>query len=65
MTARKTVAVESLRERVNGMLADSVPEYTQARTALSVLLEGVLMDSGNYKGYRYTDLSDETRRHYY
>lgn len=66
---RKTITVDSLKSRVNHMLAESVPEVKEGRIALHVLLEGVLMDTGNYHGFRYTDgnngETDDTRRTYY
>jgi hypothetical protein len=50
--ARKTYPVEDLKAFVNNALAsvDSLPE---GRVAASVILERVLMDTGNYKGFQY------------
>ena len=70
-TKRKTVPVNAIREQVNDMLAHSAKngQPPEARVGLYVLLEAVLLESGNYKGYRYTDGSngdlDHTRRFYY
>ena len=49
---RKTITVEDLKVRVNNMIerSNSTPE---ARRALGVLLETVLMDTGNYNGFNY------------
>jgi hypothetical protein len=60
---RKTVDVSVVVERVNAMLAlpsenvlailgDETPERA-FRTGLAALLEGVLFDTGNYRGYNY------------
>lgn len=51
--ARKTIAVQELKDRVNSMLKDSAPEMVESRTALGVLLSSVLMDTGNYAGFNY------------
>lgn len=72
--ARKTVSVESVKNTVNEMLAN--PNVTfDARVSVSVLLESVLMDTDNYKGFRYLEWdygqnrvkvgSDDFRRFYY
>lgn len=83
--SRKTYNVSDLRDKVNGMIAHThandnpdyqpfgSPERRAERTALFVLLESVLHDTGNYKGYRYLDGSnavradryDDTARHYH
>jgi hypothetical protein len=69
MAKRKTIEVSALRDKVNQMLEASAPEVTDGRTALAVLLESVLMETGNYSGFRFTDGNngdtDRTRRHYY
>lgn len=74
---RKTIAVDDVRKIANRMLADSVDSAGEGREAVAVLIERVLMDTGNYKGYRHlpgvmdygTDppnrIGDETRRAYY
>lgn len=53
MGKRKTVAVTELVARVNRMIAASADEMQAERQALAVLLESVLMDTGNYKGFQY------------
>lgn len=77
MTARKTIPVEDVKKLANKMLADSIPEYTRERLAVCSLIEHVLMDTGNYRGFGYlpgvvdfttdppTFPGDETRRQYY
>lgn len=69
MASRKTVTVEALKDRVNGMLLNSRDDMRAERSALAVLLESVLMETGNYHGFRYRDgnngETDDTRRAYY
>lgn len=69
MPKRQTIKVNDLRIMVNGMIADSVDEVKEGRVALSVLLEKVLHETGNYRGFRYADgnlgETDDTRRVYF
>ena len=70
--ARKTVAVGTLLHRLNYFLASdqSTPEE---REVMATFVEGVLHDTGNYRGFRYlpndhNELdfeSDGTRRFYF
>lgn len=73
--ARKTIDVSAVKDRANTMLyVQSTPD---ARRAVAVLLESVLMATGNYKGFKYHDTEwdetagklrdgyDDTRRYYY
>lgn len=53
--SRKTYPVETLREKVNRALVVLPDEMGEGRMALASLLEAVLMETGNYKGYRYLD----------
>lgn len=74
---RKTVPVEDLKKQINMMLRDSVDEAIEGRIALAIVLERVLMDTGNYRGFRYQNTvmdfsgdspsltGDESRRTYY
>lgn len=66
---RSTTKVDDLTVTVNHMIAASPDEDKQARIALSVLIETVLMDTGNYHGFRYADgnagKTDDTRRVYF
>jgi hypothetical protein len=67
--ARKTISVELVKQIANGHLADSLPVLTEGRIATFVLLERILMATGNYHGFRYIDgnngETDDTRRFYY
>ena len=66
--ARKTVEVGTLLRRVNFFLA-SDRSTAEEREVMCTFIEGVLFDTGNYRGYRYLDTSEiegnGSRRHYY
>jgi hypothetical protein len=53
-TARKTVEVGTLLHRVNYFLA-SENSTAEEREVMCTFIEGVLQDTGNYRGYRYLD----------
>lgn len=53
MAKRKTFEVETLKNRINHMLASSAADEVQFRTAYIVLLESILHETGNYKGFGY------------
>lgn len=55
---RKTVKVEALKDKVNGMIRDLPDSDIAGRIALQTLIENVLMDSGNYSGFSYLDAHD-------
>jgi len=62
---RFTFSVEDFKQRVNGMIA-SEGMTPEERNVVSVLLEQVLMDTGNYRGFGYLELGcDESKRVYY
>lgn len=68
--SRKTFPVEDLTAEVNAMLALSAEDRRQGRQALALLLESVLMDTDNYRGFMFTDASgrgetDDSRRRYH
>ena len=73
--ARKTIEINEVKSIINGMLANSAADVAECRTAVSALLEHILMDTGNYHGFHYLDVKfnddgtiadgDETRRRYY
>lgn len=50
--ARKTINVADVRESANQILAASTTS-PDVRLGICSMLEKILMDSGNYKGYRY------------
>ena len=53
-TARKTIEVGTLLHRVNYFLA-SDRSTADEREVMCTFIEGVLHDTGNYRGYRYLD----------
>ena len=53
-TARKTVEVGTLLHRVNYFLA-SDRSTADEREVMCTFIEGILFDTGNYRGYRYLD----------
>jgi hypothetical protein len=67
--ARKTVSVEYVKERANTFLATSDDSMAGMRRGMAALLESVLFETGNYKGFRYLstewDESTETLREGY
>jgi hypothetical protein len=68
---RKTFEVEKLRARVNEILdVDICPKLTaDNRATAATLLSEILLETGNYKGFGYTDGAqgaiDDSRRRYY
>jgi len=72
--ARRTIEVAKLRDKVNEMIAYSHEHHRttakQNRYALGTLLENVLMETGNYQGFRYLEDPevvdyDKSARKYY
>ena len=68
--ARKTIAVGKLLRRLNYFLANDRGSADEREIMIS-FVEGILHDTGNYRGYRYIDGPDGkvdglgTRRYYY
>ena len=66
--ARKTVEVGTLLRRVNFFLAND-RSTAEEREVMCTFIEGVLFDTGNYRGYRYLDTDqiegNGSRRHYF
>lgn len=56
-TKRKTYSVDALRKRVNNMLEalGSSPTVEEQAAGLCLILETVLHDTGNYKGFGWND----------
>ena len=79
MAKRQTINVELVKEKVNTYLAElptgKTPEetvkYKYLRFGARTVLETILHETGNYKGYAHNDspfvsgVSDDSRRHYY
>ena len=72
--SRKTIPVGTLTAKINSMLALSTCSPVE-RLAMANVLEAVLHDTGNYRGFRCLDAKfdesgqlvsgDESRRYYY
>lgn len=66
---RKTIEVERVREMANHFLDQSKDDQQDARIGVMGLLEGVLMATDNYHGFRFTDCfsgaKDGSRRYYF
>ena len=67
--ARKTVEVGLVLDAANAILRKSQDDAVSARHGVAALLEIVLMETGNYNGFAFTDgnngRTDESRRQYY
>ena len=80
---RKTIAVDDIKATANKALSMPDNEYNteEGRRGIIFMVESVLHATANYKGFRYTNLTDEmkdasgylkpgqpaddTRRHYH
>ena len=68
--ARKTIEVGTLLHRLNYFLANDRGTADEREIMIS-FVEGILFDTGNYRGYRYIDGPDGevdglgTRRRYF
>ena len=68
MARRKTMNVEDLKDFANNQLASSIRYERQKesfeeidaelRKGVMVMIEAVLMDTDNYKGYRYLAIDE-------
>lgn len=70
--SRQTISVENVRSMTNAYLAATGPNQRDLRRGACTILERVLMDTGNYRGFRYLETYrandptfDESRRFYY
>ena len=80
MPARKTADVATIKAQANKALTDETARHWQHeahgtagarayRMGVAAVLESILMDTGNYRGFRFADGAsgklDETLREYY
>ena len=78
--ARKTIEIETVKQKVNNFLSESKDEMKGGRVALCVFVETILHETENYKGFSYIEgrgiirdttgnnnhqYPDDTRRYYY
>jgi hypothetical protein len=50
---RKTIEVSDIKIRLNHALESSSDEMKVERQAIATFAEGILMDTGNYRGFQY------------
>ena len=50
---KKTIRIEDVLTLANDMLRDSVDKNDKVRAGVSVLLESILHNTGNYNGFKY------------
>ena len=55
MSKRKTIEISKLVEMANGILQNSGSEYSDIRQGTINMIEAALMETKNYKGFRYLD----------
>jgi len=55
--ARKTVKVKDIKDQVNNFILHSKDDMNKERLSMGTLLESILMDTDNYRGFGY--LNDE------
>jgi len=56
--ARKTISVEKVKKWGNNFLLNSPDKQTEMRHGIAFLLETVLHETGNYRGFTYLDEDD-------
>ena len=56
--ARKTFDVSKIKDRVNFYLLNSKDSNRGERRGMMTMLEGILHDSGNYRGFGYLSVRD-------
>ena len=66
--ANQTIKIERIKEMVNSYLKNSTKSEYGERLGECFLLEAILLETGNYKGYRYLETDEVegagTRRFY-
>lgn len=71
--AKKTITISAVRDRANHFLAEhpgNEVHHKGQRRGVAHLLETILLDTGNYRGFRYLKTMDDpdfddSRRHYF
>ena len=57
---RKTIAVVDVKNRINGMLARPLEHVERdSKVTLCCLIEDILMNTGNYRGFQFANPSTE------
>jgi hypothetical protein len=57
---RKTVDVEYAKMIANRILANEDPKRSGEREGVIILMEAILEETGNYKGFKYLPTDDQT-----
>ena len=52
---KKTVKIDDVITRINNMILHSPDDHRDARGALAILAESILMDADRYRGFCYLD----------
>ena len=55
---KKTVKIDEVITRINDMILHTPDDRADARGALAILAEGILMDANRYRGFRYLEEDD-------
>lgn len=58
MNMKKTIKIEDLKNKINDFLLNSKDELISDRLSMGNLLEEILMEYKNYKGFTYLTSSD-------
>ena len=56
--SRKTANISRLKEMANGVLLHTADDNKQGREAIQTFIECVLMEAGQYNGFRYLTKKD-------
>ncbi len=54
---RTTIEVSAIKDEINRRLRDTAPHMTAERRALASILEHILHETGNYRGFNYNEWS--------
>jgi len=58
MKGKKTIKVEEIKESINDILLNTGNDKTETRQAVMSMLEDILHQTGNYKGFCYLNAFD-------
>lgn len=49
----KTIEIAAIRDKANKVFRDSGDEFKTGRASIKLFVDDILMQTGNYKGFRY------------
>jgi len=55
---RKTIKIDDVKDRVNNILLHTMDVDKEARNTMAMFIENILIETGNYKGFKYLDQID-------